>query len=120
MQLIGRETPLRVLRAALDRGSGAVLVRGEPGIGKTSLVDALAREAAARGQTVLTARTDPDDGAPPLWPWLQAPAGRPERAGLAALAGPLPATTDPTAAAQAGHAARLLAEAAAWAARNPP
>jgi len=72
MQLIGREAPLRVLRAALTRGTGAVLVRGEPGIGKTSLVDALAREAAARGHTVLAGRTDPDDGAPPLWPWLQA------------------------------------------------
>ena len=49
MQLIGREAPLGVLRAALTRGTGAVLVRGEPGIGKTSLVDALAREAAAHG-----------------------------------------------------------------------
>ena len=80
MQLIGREAPLRVLRAALTRGTGAVLVRGEPGIGKTSLVDALAREAAAHGHIVLTGRADPDDGAPPLWPWLQALTGRPERA----------------------------------------
>ena len=79
MQLIGRDAPLEVLRAALDRGDGAVLVRGEPGIGKTWLVDALAREAAARGHPVLTGRTDPDDGAPPLWPWLQALSGRPER-----------------------------------------
>ena len=109
MQLIGRDAPLGVLRAALSRGNGAVLVRGEPGIGKTSLVDALAREAAARGHTVLAGRTDPDDGAPPLWPWLQALSGRPERAGLVALAGPLPTTADPAAAAQAGRAARLLA-----------
>ncbi len=109
MQLIGRDAPLEVLRAALTRGHGAVLVRGEPGIGKTSLVDALAREAAARGHTVLAGRTDPDDGAPPLWPWLQALSGRPERAGLVALAGPLPTTADPAAAAQAGRAARRLA-----------
>ncbi|HEX3257731.1 MAG TPA: AAA family ATPase [Pseudonocardia sp.] len=109
MQLIGREAPLGVLRAALTRGTGAVLVRGEPGIGKSSLVDALAREAATHGHIVLTGRTDPDDGAPPLWPWLQVLTGRPERARLLALAGPLPATADPGAAAQAGHAARLLA-----------
>ena len=109
MQLIGRDVPLGVLRAALTRGTGAVLVRGEPGIGKSSLVDALAREAAAHGHIVLTGRTDPDDGAPPLWPWLQALTGRPERAALVALAGPLPATADPGAAAQAGHVARLLA-----------
>jgi DNA-binding CsgD family transcriptional regulator len=109
VQLIGRDAPLGVLRAALTRGTGAVLVRGEPGIGKTSLVDALAREAAAHGHIVLTGRADPDDGAPPLWPWLQALTGRPERAGLLALAGPLPATADPGAAAQAARAARLLA-----------
>ena len=65
MQLIGREAPLGVLRAALTRGTGAVLVRGEPGIGKSSLVDALAREAAAHGHIVLTGRTDPERRFPP-------------------------------------------------------
>ena len=107
--LIGCDEPLTRLRAGLERGSGVLLVRGEPGIGKTWLVDALAREAAAQGCRVLTGRTDPDDGAPPLWPWLQALAGRPERGRLEALAQPLPETADPAAAAQVGRAARLLA-----------
>ena len=107
--LIGRDEPLARLREALERGGGALLVRGEPGIGKTWLVDALAREAAARGRLVLTGRTDPDDGAPPLWPWLQALRGRPERGRLEGLAQPLPETADPAAAAQVGRAARLLA-----------
>jgi len=112
MQLIGRDAPLEVLRAALGRGFGAVLVRGEPGIGKTWLVEAFAREAAARGLPVLTGRTVPDDGAPPLWPWLAALSGRPERARLVALAAPTLETTDPAAATQLGRAARLLAFAA--------
>lgn len=107
--LIGRDAPLALLRAALERGEGAVLIRGEPGIGKTRLVDALAREAAARAVVVLTGRTEPDDGAPALWPWLQALAGRPERALLEALAGPLPHAADPAAAALLGRATRLLA-----------
>ncbi len=107
--LVGRDAPLARLRAALDRGGGAVFVRGEPGIGKTRLVDALARDAAARGLPVLTGRADPDDGAPPLWPWLQALAGRPERSRLVALAAPLPETVDPADATRLGHAARLLA-----------
>jgi DNA-binding CsgD family transcriptional regulator len=107
--LIGRDEPLARLRAALGQGGGAVLVRGEPGIGKTRLVDALAREAAAQGTVVLVGRADPDDGAPALWPWLQALAGRPERGTLEALARPLPSTADPTAGTQLGAAARLLA-----------
>jgi DNA-binding CsgD family transcriptional regulator len=107
--LIGRDEPRARLWAALERGGGAVLVRGEPGIGKTRLVDALAREAAARGAVVLTGRTDPGDGAPALWPWLQALAGRQERGLLEELAGPLPQATDPAAAAQLGRAARMLA-----------
>ncbi|HEY8521821.1 MAG TPA: AAA family ATPase [Gammaproteobacteria bacterium] len=51
--LVGREHALQTLRAALrdaERGErSVVLVTGEPGIGKTALVQAFARELAAHG-----------------------------------------------------------------------
>ncbi len=51
--LIGRETERDLLRRALDGSRTGerriVFVSGEPGIGKTTLVDALAAEAAAQG-----------------------------------------------------------------------
>ena len=56
--LVGREDELRaigsLLEAAGDRG-GALLVRGEPGIGKSTLLEAARREAAERGLRVLAA-----------------------------------------------------------------
>ena len=42
---------------------------GEPGIGKSLLVDGLAERARARGMRVAVGRCSADDGAPPLWPW---------------------------------------------------
>jgi predicted ATP-dependent serine protease len=57
---VGREEELGALRAGLERaiaGLGSVyLVAGEPGIGKTELVDRLAAEAESRGVGVLWAR----------------------------------------------------------------
>ena len=56
--VVGREDELRaigsLLEAAGDRG-GALLVRGEPGIGKSTLLEAARREAAERGLRVLAA-----------------------------------------------------------------
>jgi hypothetical protein len=56
--LMGREDELRAIgslvAAAGDRG-GALLVRGEPGIGKSTLLEAARREAAERGLRVLAA-----------------------------------------------------------------
>ncbi|GAA2538203.1 AAA family ATPase [Pseudonocardia hydrocarbonoxydans] len=78
--LVGRAEPLAELRAELDGGGPAVLlVGGEPGIGKTRLATELVAGARC---PVLAGRADPDEGAPPLWPWLQVLAGRPERAAL--------------------------------------
>ena len=42
---------------------------GEPGIGKTRLVEDLAERARRLGFTVAVGRCSQDDGAPPLWPW---------------------------------------------------
>ena len=61
-ELLERETELgqieSVLDAALAGDGRAVLVTGDPGIGKTSLLQAAARSAEARGFTVLSVRAD--------------------------------------------------------------
>ncbi|MCG5468741.1 AAA family ATPase, partial [Micromonospora sp. LAH09] len=63
------------MRAELDRAStshgGLVLVTGEPGIGKTTLVTSAAREARQRGALVLGAACWDSDSAPGYWPWVQ-------------------------------------------------
>jgi DNA-binding SARP family transcriptional activator len=85
--LVGRDAELGELRRALERlraGSGGlIVVAGDPGIGKTRLVDAALRtEAAARGLRVGWGRSSDGDGAPSYWPWTQA------LGDLAAAAGP--------------------------------
>ena len=74
--LVGRERELAVLQAALDRlttnGAGSlVLVAGEPGIGKTTLLESLAEMARRRGVPVHAGRAPASAGAPPFWPWSQ-------------------------------------------------
>jgi hypothetical protein len=58
VSLYGRESEVHALDELLDgieeRG-GAIVVRGEAGIGKSSLLEAARRSAATRGMTVLTA-----------------------------------------------------------------
>ena len=57
-RLIGRESELEVLSSLVDRlpqRGGALVVRGEPGVGKTSLLMAANRHATASGVQVLTA-----------------------------------------------------------------
>ncbi|GAA2554346.1 hypothetical protein GCM10010210_29690 [Pseudonocardia hydrocarbonoxydans] len=72
---VGRERELGALRghvadAAAGRG-GVVLVRGEPGIGKTRLLAELASAAEAGGARVLTGRC-PEGGALPFHPFAEA------------------------------------------------
>ena len=73
--LIGRDEPLGRLRAVLHSALGgrgrAVLVAGEPGIGKTALLGALADDAADRSALVAWGQCWDDSMAPPLWPWTQ-------------------------------------------------
>ncbi|MFI7487981.1 AAA family ATPase [Micromonospora echinaurantiaca] len=73
--VIGREHPAGLLRAEVDRAAashgGLVLVAGEPGIGKTTLVTAAAKEARQRGALVLGAACWDSDSAPGYWPWVQ-------------------------------------------------
>jgi DNA-binding winged helix-turn-helix (wHTH) protein len=73
--LLGRERELRELGerlSELELGvGGVVLVTGEPGIGKTSLAEALAARASERGIEVIWGRAWEEGGAPPFWPWVQ-------------------------------------------------
>jgi DNA-binding SARP family transcriptional activator len=75
-QFVGREPELSELLRGLDEalaGEGRLfLVGGEPGIGKSRLVEQLARRAPERGAEVLVGRCWEAGGAPPYWPWVQA------------------------------------------------
>ena len=54
-------------------GEGAfVLVAGEPGIGKSSLIDHFAADTRKRGARVVWGRCWEAGGAPAYWPWVQA------------------------------------------------
>ncbi|MFI7616066.1 ATP-binding protein [Nonomuraea terrae] len=74
-ELIGREHPAALLRAEISRvvvsHGGLVLVTGEAGIGKTTLVTSAAGEARQRGALVVGGACWESDGAPGYWPWVQ-------------------------------------------------
>jgi tetratricopeptide (TPR) repeat protein len=74
--LVGRETELRRLESALERaatGSGsAVLIHGEPGIGKTRLVEELVARASDRGFITATGGGVDGGSTPAHWPWVVA------------------------------------------------
>ncbi len=71
--MVGREAErsavTEVLGIAVSGTPGAVLVVGDPGTGKTRLVDAALGAAADRDVVSAVGRCSQDDGAPPLWPW---------------------------------------------------
>ncbi|MDG4792941.1 AAA family ATPase [Micromonospora sp. WMMD1082] len=73
--MIGRDHPAGLLRAEVDRAAGShgglVLVAGEPGIGKTTLVTDAADEARRQGALVLGAACWDSASAPGYWPWTQ-------------------------------------------------
>jgi class 3 adenylate cyclase len=67
--VIGRENELAMLKAAAKRvasgeGRELVLIAGEPGQGKTTLVSEMARHCHEHGMTVLLGRCDEEVGAP--------------------------------------------------------
>jgi tetratricopeptide (TPR) repeat protein len=73
--LVGRHETMERLRSALDDsvdGRGrVVLLAGEPGIGKTALLGALAEEATGRSMRVAWGQCWDDSMAPAFWPWTQ-------------------------------------------------
>ncbi|GAA2616010.1 hypothetical protein GCM10010411_58840 [Actinomadura fulvescens] len=74
--LFGRATELeRLTRTAQAAEAGrrlrTALVHGEPGIGKTALLEVLAVGLATAGWRVAWGRCPEAGGAPPMWPWHQ-------------------------------------------------
>ncbi|NJP66474.1 AAA family ATPase [Streptomyces spiramenti] len=101
---LGRKQAASLLSSEVDRSTashgGLVLVTGEAGIGKTTLVTGAVREARARGALVLTGSCWDSAHAPGYWPWVQVVRGlrralpqeeyrssAPQNGGLAALLG---------------------------------
>ena len=72
-RLVGRDDELALISdacAMARTGRGRLLVvRGEAGIGKTTLCEQAAGQASVDGFTVGWGRCWADGGAPPLWPW---------------------------------------------------
>ncbi|WP_425839105.1 ATP-binding protein [Microbacterium sp. PA5] len=95
--IVGREAERSAVRSAVDDAlSGAssiLLFEGEPGIGKTQLLDFAAELAQREGATVVRGRCIEGAGAPAMHPWLQITesllrdptAGQETRAGLAGV-----------------------------------
>ncbi len=73
--LVGRQHEVGQLEGALASaasGRGALLlIRGEPGIGKTRLANELAARATSRGVRVVWGRAWEAGGAPAFWPWIE-------------------------------------------------
>lgn len=74
-ELIGRDHPAGVLRAEIGRATashgGLVLVTGEAGIGKTTLVTDAMEVAREHGALVLSGSCWDSSAAPGFWPWVQ-------------------------------------------------
>ncbi len=74
-ELVGREAEMGVLVESLDEALAGrphvVLCQGEPGIGKTRLVDELVQVATTRGALCAWGLASDALGAPPHWEWWQ-------------------------------------------------
>jgi DNA-binding SARP family transcriptional activator/tetratricopeptide (TPR) repeat protein len=72
---VGRRQELAELCAGLEDAIASrgclVLLRGEPGIGKSRLAEELIAQARARGAQVFVGRCWEAGGAPAYWPWVQ-------------------------------------------------
>jgi tetratricopeptide (TPR) repeat protein len=75
LAFVGRHAEIAALgdalRAAKDGRGSTWLLAGEPGIGKTRLIEEVAREAQADGFVTLWGRCWEAGGAPAFWPWIQ-------------------------------------------------
>ncbi len=74
-ELVGRSVEWQrlvdLLSAAATGRPQLALLEGEPGIGKSTLSDALVRHAAATGWNCAVGRSLEPDLAPSLWPWIE-------------------------------------------------
>ncbi|MFI5934050.1 ATP-binding protein [Actinoplanes sp. NPDC051494] len=74
--LVGRVAELAVLHRATELaitgGTGLGIVEGEPGVGKTRLLDEATTQAARRGAFVVRSSCLDGDATPSMWPWERA------------------------------------------------
>jgi len=73
--LVGRDAELdqlrRVFRRVEQRQGSLVLLNGEPGVGKTALIQTSVADFARRGALVVAGECYDEQGAPPYAPWVQ-------------------------------------------------
>ena len=73
--LVGRADEVAALRRAVAPAfadaTAVVLLEGEPGAGKTRLLEEVARDAAKRGARVVWGHCLDGTGAPTMWPWVE-------------------------------------------------
>ncbi|RAK35551.1 transcriptional regulator [Actinoplanes lutulentus] len=69
--LVGRIDEARIVGSTLAGGIGLVLVEGEPGVGKTRLLEETTRPADRHGTLVVWGRCLEGAGTPSMWPWVQ-------------------------------------------------
>jgi tetratricopeptide (TPR) repeat protein len=67
---VGRDAELETLQSRLAQGR-LILLAGDPGIGKTRMVEEFAADAAEAGALVCWGRCWEGDGAPAFWPWIE-------------------------------------------------
>ena len=90
---VGRQAELAALQAAASavrgRGSHVVMVTGEAGVGKSSLLARFQQALESDGWLVAVGRCPDAEGAPPAWAWVESLRSLAERAPPGELAGPL-------------------------------
>lgn len=73
-RLVGRTEELAVLRQAVKRAQGGecglAVLEGEPGVGKTALLEHITEKACQDGALVVWSHCQ-DGDAPSMWPWVQ-------------------------------------------------
>lgn len=73
--LVGRADELVALRHVVDAafagGAGLAIIEGEPGVGKSRLMQEIAVDAARRGALVVWGGCLEREGMPSMWPWIQ-------------------------------------------------
>src|SRR5205807_9917141 len=74
--IVGRQRELTLVMSHFEAAKGGhahvVLLTGEPGIGKTRLLDEVALQTAQDGAVVLRGRASEAEGMPPFLPFLEA------------------------------------------------
>jgi DNA-binding SARP family transcriptional activator len=73
---VGRDIEVAALRAAARAAEAGrrqiVLLTGEAGAGKTTMLDHVRRDLTVRGWQVVLGRCPEDEGSPPAWAWVEA------------------------------------------------